>query len=271
MFTPLQDWDDAFSNMAHIPGSDRLPQVWADRAAAYRAGGVRIETDIPYGDQARERFDLVWPDGPPAGLVMFVHGGYWMQLDKSYWSDLAEGARAAGWAVCLPSYTLAPEARIAQMGEQIAAALTAAAARVPGPIRITGHSAGGHLATRMICDDTGLDAATLDRIASALSISGVHDLRPLMQTRMNKTLQLDAQEAADESPVLHRPARQIPYCAWVGGAERPEFIRQSRLMAGIWRSLDMPAHCVVQDRQDHFSVIDGLRDPDSEITRALLG
>ena len=111
-----------------------------------------------------------------------------MRLDKSYWTDFAEGARSNGWAFCLPSYTLAPDARISQMTSQIAAAIVVAASMVTGPLRITGHSAGGHLATRMICDDTLLSKTVLGRIEKVQSISGLHDLRPLMQTKLNDIL-----------------------------------------------------------------------------------
>jgi len=34
----MRDWDDAYANSAHIPGADKLPALWAERAAAYRAG-----------------------------------------------------------------------------------------------------------------------------------------------------------------------------------------------------------------------------------------
>ena len=50
-----------------------------------------------------------------------------------------------------------------------------AAALIPGPIRLSGHSAGGPLATRLICDDTALPPAILQRIEATLSISGLHD------------------------------------------------------------------------------------------------
>lgn len=271
MLEPLQDWDDAFANMAHVAGSELLPQQWTDSAAAYRASGVQVQQDIPYGDHPREQFDLIWPDATPKGLVVFIHGGFWMRLDKSYWSDFAEGARAQGWAVCVPSYTLAPDARISHMTTQIARVLHAAAGKVDGPIRIAGHSAGGHLASRMICDDTPVEAATLSRIEAVQSISGLHDLRPLMHTAMNDVLHLDEAEAVRESAVLHRPARAVPYCAWVGGGERPEFIRQSQLMVQMWQGLDMPARCVVDGSHNHFTVLEGLRRPDSAITMNLLG
>ncbi len=270
MLKPIHDWDDAFANMAYIPDSESLPQIWTDNAAAYRTSGVKIEQDIPYGDHPRERFDLIWPDETPKGLVIFVHGGYWMRLDKTYWSHLAEGARAKGWAICMPSYTLAPEARIHEITAQIGRAVTLAATHVEGPIRITGHSAGGHLATRMMCDGSPLSAATLARVISVLSISGVHDLRPLLHTKLNETLRLDDAESCSESPVLHRPARTVPYKSWVGGGERPEFIRQTQLIAQIWAGLDVKTQSTVDAQHNHFTVLDGLCLPESNITRALL-
>lgn len=271
MLKPIKDWDDEFANMAHIAGSAELPRLWSESAAAYRDSGVKMDQDIAYGDHPREMFDLVWPEGTPKGLAVFIHGGFWMRLNKSHWTDFAEGARANGWAVCVPSYTLAPDARISHMTGQITAAIEQAATRVAGPIRISGHSAGGHLASRMICDDTALSAATLARIESVLSISGLHDLRPLMHTAMNEVLHLDAAEAALESAVLHRPAVAVQYTCWVGGGERPEFIRQSELMAQMWDGLDMPTSCVLDGKHDHFTVIEGLRDPQSAISRRFVG
>jgi len=176
MLEPIKDWDDAFANMAYIPGSEVLPKQWADSAAAYRESGVRIDQDIPYGDHARDVMDIVWPDAEPKGLAVFIHGGFWVHFDKSSWTHLAEGARSLGWAVCLPSYSLAPDARISQMTQQIGVAITQAAHRVAGPLRVSGHSAGGHLASRMICDDTPLEPAVLDRIEGVMSISGLHRL-----------------------------------------------------------------------------------------------
>lgn len=266
----MVDWDDAFANMAYIPGSEGLLDIWADRASAYRAATPGVQKDIPYGDHPREKFDLVMPDEKPKGLVVFVHGGYWMQLDKSSWTDLAEGACTNGWAVCLPSYTLAPEARIGQMTAQAAAAINVAADRITGPIRISGHSAGGHLVSRMMCDDTPLLRATLDRLELCLSISGLHDLRPLLKTTMNDTLHLDMDEASRESAVLHRPVTGPRFHAWTGGGERPEFIRQAKLLDNIWTGLDAQSTCTIEGDHHHFSVIEGLKYPDAAITQALL-
>jgi len=267
----MRDWDDAYANSAHVAGSDKLPALWAARAAAYRAGLTAFRPDIAYGAAERQRLDLILPDGEPKGLVVFVHGGYWLRFDKSFWTDLAEGARHHGFAVALPSYTLAPAARISEITAEIAAAIAAAAAQVAGPIRLAGHSAGGHLVTRMLCDDSPLEPSVCDRIAATLSISGLHDLRPLLKTTMNATLGMTMEEATRESAAQHVPRGGSPVTTWVGGDERPEFIRQSELLANVWTGFDVPTRLVVEPGHNHFSVVDGLKDPSSQITASLIG
>ncbi len=108
------DWDDAFDNSGYVAGSDLFAASWSDAAANTRdalSSTGQAQIDLPYGSLPRNRLDLFSPTGEPAGLVVFVHGGYWHKLDKSYWSQLARGPLSAGWAVAIPSYTLAPQAQ----------------------------------------------------------------------------------------------------------------------------------------------------------------
>ncbi|MFT5969082.1 MAG: arylformamidase, partial [Yoonia sp.] len=81
-----KDWDDAYANSVHIKGSEAMLARWTAQAAAYRASGLHIDEDVSYGTAPRETFDLIWPDGPPLGLAVFVHGGYWLATDKSMWT-----------------------------------------------------------------------------------------------------------------------------------------------------------------------------------------
>jgi len=137
--------DDAYANAAHITGADAYPARWAAQAVAFReteseTGHARL--DHPYGPGEREALDLFLPKGRPAGLCVFVHGGYWLRFDRSYWSHLARGPLARGWAVAMPSYDLCPDVTIAEITRQIACAVTSAAAEIDGPIALTGHSPG---------------------------------------------------------------------------------------------------------------------------------
>lgn len=262
------DWDDVFANMDHIPDGASYPDRWAEAARAYRslehdAGRARL--NIPYGEGAREAYDLFLPSGKPEGLLIFVHGGYWRAFHRTDFSHLARGAQARGWAVAMPSYTLAPDARVPEITRQVARAVAEIAAKQAGPIRLAGHSAGGHLVARMLCEGI-LPADVAARIARCVPISLVADLRDLPKTELNDLLKLDAPQAAAESPMLLPKALDCPVDIWVGALERPVFIEQAAGLAKMWT-----AQLTVAAGLHHFDIIEGMSDPESALTEALVG
>lgn len=253
--------DHAYANAAYIPDGDSYPAKWQDAAAAFRQT-VTCELDLAYGETPRQRFDLFHPNRLAKGLVVFVHGGYWLRFDKSYWSHLAAGSLAGGWAVAMPSYDLCPSVRITNIGEQVARAVAVAADRVPGPIRLVGHSAGGHLVARVSVPNASLHwQKYLER---SVSVSPVADLAPLMLTTMNVDLRIDTEEALRESPV-HLPRPAVPVTTWVGADERPVFLEQAQALVESWS-----CHYVVESAQNHFTVIEALASHDSPLTQEVL-
>lgn len=257
------DLSRAYNNGDFIARSAEFPPRWAADAQAYRDElGARC-TELAYGDHPREKLDLLLPEGTPKGLFVWVHGGYWKALDKSYWSHFARGAVARGWAVALPSYTLAPEARLTRMTRQIATAIGVAAQQVAGPIVVSGHSAGGHLSARMGCTDQNHPWTA--RLRRVVPMSPLADLHPLMQTDMNEVLHIDAEEAGRESPALLAKHDHVDCTVWVGGQERPVFLYQARLLSEEW---DCAWH--VAPGLHHFDVIDDMCDPHSLMMETLL-
>lgn len=273
MLHRIEDWTDAYDNAPNIPGGDRWPALWVEPARLYReklAAVGRAELDLPYGDRPRNRLDLFLPEGRPKGLVVFVHGGFWLRLDRSFWSHLAGGPIDHGYAVAIPSYTLCPDVRVSDITLEIGKAITMAAERIDGPIRLVGHSAGGHLVTRMISRTSPLSADVADRIVNTVSLSGLHDLRSLLTIAMNQKIGLDMEEAMRESPVLLEPAGGAKLTCWVGANERSEFIRQNALLANIWKGLGAMTDCVEEPDRHHFNVVDGLADARHPLTLALM-
>lgn len=261
------DYDLAYANADFIPDAMSFPPRWARSAEGFRLRqGARARLAISYGPGPREKLDLFLPKTPPDGLMMFVHGGYWRQLHRSDFSHLAAGALERGLAVAMPSYTLAPEARISEITRQIAAALRLAARQVDGPVVLAGHSAGGQLVARMNCADVALPDAVAARIRRIVAISPLADLRPLLKTSMNADLRLDEAEAEAESPMLHKDRRKIETLVWVGAEERPAFLDQAQWLDEAW---DEATRQVAPGRH-HFDVIDALEIPDSPLMKALL-
>ncbi len=268
----ITDWDNAYANGPNIPNGSRWPDAWTEPAASYRASALRrgkLRAEIEYGPHERNRYDLFLPEENVKGLFVFIHGGYWLALDKSYWSHLAKGAVDTGWAVAMPSYVLCPEVDIGQITDMIASAIQHAAQQITGPIVLSGHSAGGHLVSSMLTEESSLPSQTQSRIKHTVSISGVHDLRPLLNTTMNDNLKLTEHSARQLSPALMSPMQHCRLSTWVGGTERAEFIRQSELLANIWRGLGAWTQCIVEPDRHHFDVIDGLMDKNSPLLKTL--
>ncbi|MGC6453858.1 MAG: alpha/beta hydrolase [Candidatus Puniceispirillaceae bacterium] len=269
-YLPPADLDDAYENRAYIADGDSWLQRWPRAAAAFRDSHPGASLDQPYGDGARQRFDLFCPEGglkAAKGILGIVHGGYWMALSKDAFSHLAAGPLARGWAVAMIGYTLAPQARIAEITAEITAATNAVATLGSGPLRLAGHSAGGHLVARMMCADVALSDQAVARLDRVVSVSGLHDLRPLRQLAKNEVWKLDAVEAVAESPALSTPREGIELVCVAGAAERPEFIRQNALLPLAWQGLGVPAYSQLLAGDHHFSVIDHLAERDSPVCK----
>ena len=272
-YIPPADLDDAYENSAYIPGAASWLQGLPNRAASFRASQPDAMLNQPYGKSERQRNDLFTPEGgldAARGLLAIVHGGYWMALSKDDFSYLAAGPLARGWTVAMIGYTLAPQARIAEITTEIAAATNAVAKLSNGPLRLAGYSAGGHLVARMICQDVGLSDQAAQRLDRVVSVSGLHDLRPLRRLAKNETWQLDDAEAATESPVMQIPREGIELACIAGADERPEFIRQNALLPLAWQGLGTAAYSRLLAGDHHFSVIDHLANMDSDVCKSVI-
>jgi arylformamidase len=268
------DWDDAYSNAAYIPQGNEYLTKWPREAARFRSN-LPVDTvaylNLPYGVHDRQEFDLFSPIANCKGLCVFVHGGYWLRFGKSDWSHLAAGALSRGWAVAMPGYRLCPDVSVTEIAKDVAEAIGVVAARFSGPLRLAGHSAGGHLVTRLVSRGTPLDAKVLARIERVVSISGLHDLHPLMKTSMNAILRITAEEAQRESPALLAPATRAPVTCWVGSDERPEFLYQNDLLVSAWgeRGASIAGHH--EAGRHHFDVIEDLCDVESGLCQVFTG
>ncbi len=258
------DWldpDRAYANGAFITGAEDFPLRWEAAAAAYRESvGNRARLGISYGMADRRTYELFLPDAPPRGTLVFIHGGYWLAFGRESWSHLAKGAVDRGWACAMPSYTLAPEASLPDIAEEMRQAIAHVAGEIEGPIVVTGHSAGGHLAARMACGDGPA------RVVRAVPISPVAELQPLMATVMRDKLRLDPAVCASESPARLKRRSEVDVHVWVGGNERPNFLWQARVLSEAWN-----CRWTVDAGRHHFDVIDALAEKDSALIEACLG
>lgn len=272
------DYAKEYDNSGRVANAARLIEAFTTDAAAYRASGTTdAETGLSYGPAERNRLDIFWP-GDERGrrrrsdLVVFIHGGYWQRLSRSDFSHMAKGLTARGLAVALPSYTLCPNIDVAGIVNEIRRACILLWQTHKRRMVVTGHSAGGHLAAAMMATDWPAIHPDLpaDLVCAGLGLSGLYELEPLIHTPVNDALGLDVEAAKAASPVFQAPPALHRFEAWVGGDESAEYHRQSRMLAERWTMLGTPTSAVTAAGANHFTIIDAMTRPDSELVNAII-
>ena len=111
-----------------------------------------------------------------------------------------------------------------------------------------------------------------DPISGGVSLSGVHDVGPLVLSSYNADLKLDEAEAARLSPAHLRPRSEAPLLLAVGANETSEFLRQTELLWDAWPSNRPPGddRPLLVPARDHFSVVADYGDSTSELVRRTL-
>lgn len=281
MVTIFRGYDAAelelqYDNRRAVPACQSYFEQWTERSAAFRAG-ANGRTDVSYGDGERERLDIFLPATAKGPLHVFIHGGYWRTLDKSFFSYLAGPLLDAGAVVALINYPLCPAARVEDCVISTRKALAWLYRHAgefgadPGAIHLSGHSAGGHLVAMMMATDWPGEAAGLPAtmIRSGVAISGVYELEPLLHVSVNQDLHLSAAEVAALSPILLEPATDAPMTVFAGGAELREFVRQSTDFVAAWKPHKARLDYVELADHDHFSIVDGMHRAEDPIIRRL--
>ena len=222
----------------------------AESELAVRA--MQPALDLVYGPHPRQRLDLFRTGQARRGVVAYFHAGYWQSRDKSGFSFLAPPLAADGFDVAVINYPLSPELGVMDIVAAAAAALPVLTALTDqAPLILVGHSAGAQIAVELAMSAASVRAS----IAGIVSISGVFDLEPLLDTSVNAKLGLDTASARAASP-LHRVRPGAPRTLFaVGALETRAFQDQTARMAQAWVDASNAASELTVPDADHFSIL----------------
>jgi len=271
------NYDLLYNPRLVVPEFPQIQERWQEASERARAS-LPAYLDVPYGVGDSETMDIFPAQGRSKGLLMFIHGGYWRSSDKSALSFIAPALTSAGVTLAVPNYSLCPKVQIKDIVMQMVQACAwvyrnggnfgAPAQRV----HVCGHSAGGHLATMMLSCLWPEYSPDLPRkvVQSAMSISGLYDLRDIVKTpSVNVDVRLTEKAALKVSPAFLPPATDAPLYTAVGERENEGFHIQNRLIATNWKSVHK-GEFVCAD-ENHFTLLDQFARPSSRLFGAVLG
>ena len=204
------------------PRPSALARAITPESSAKARRGARAASSTCATGRARRRRSIssCLPVAPRERFV-FLHGGYWRALDKSDFSFVAPPFVARGYAVAVVNYDLCPDVSIATIVDECRRApWLARRAKAPRTARIRrgSSSAGIRRADtwpRCCSRPTGrAHGFAREPFLGGVSLSGVHDLEPMVHFSFNADFRLDAARGgADVAGAVCRRDRARRSCS----------------------------------------------------------
>jgi acetyl esterase/lipase len=224
----------------------------------------QVLKNVPYVDDAHrlQRLDITIPYAePPLPILVYIHGGGWMNGDKSTYRRICALYAQAGFLVCNINYRLTPQYDYTAQMQDVASAVYWAYRNCsryggdPSRIFLVGDSAGAHLASwyaaasgdAALPEATGIgDMIPAGSLKGLLLFYGAFDMDtmvrtgfPFMKTFYRACFGKDADacrlRAGIASPLRHLTAEYPPSFMTCGGNDPllPESQALSRALDGL--------------------------------------
>ena len=261
-----------YNNRTLVPEHPAIFERWR-RASATLRETTPCSLDVSYGAAPLQNLDIFHATNP-RGTVIFIHGGYWRNLDKADFSFVARPFIDADLSVVMINYRLCPSVSISDAVDDCRDALAwilinGSAHDLPVErIALTGHSAGGHLVSMLYATEWDARQCNGACIIGGMALSGLYDLEPLLQCSMNVDLKLDHHAAHAVSPIKLQSTLAVPLHLAVGADESNAFISQSRQLSAAWPQIcDTPE---IVETANHFTVVDLFAQPTHQTCQRVL-
>ena len=276
--------DAAYDQKVWAPNREEIVAWYGEESAKVRAR-LAHRRSVPYGPNEDETLDI-FPAKPKVGsestfgapIHVHIHGGRWTLFSKDEESFIAPTFVSADAACVVIDFSNIPKVRIPEMVSQVKRAVAwihanaASFSGDPDRIHLSGHSSGSHLAGVALLTDWpkefGLPA---DVVKSALLLSGMYDMRPVILSARSSYVKLSGAEIIELSAILQPEKLNAPVTLVYGEKETPEFRRQPKAFAEVLAAAGKPVRLVEIPGVNHFEVLRQLGEPESEVGRLALG
>jgi acetyl esterase/lipase len=231
--------------------------------AAISRSGYRIERDIPYGGDPRQKLDLYIPDGlkAPAPVILFFYGGSWQSGEKNYYLAFGEAFATKGIVVAIADYRLYPKVKYPAFVEDGALALRFMHDHVeqfggdPSRIFVAGHSAGAYIAVMLASDLHYLAAVggNIHWIRGVIGIAGPYDFLPL--TDKNLIALFGGASRAETQPIHYIDGPRPPMLLVAGSGDTTVSPGNTERMAARLRAVGSKVETKLYPGVGHIGII----------------
>ena len=223
--------------------------------------------DLAYGPDRLQRYNVFAPrDARNAPVLVFWHGGGWTNGYRDYVTFMAPLVTLLGMVLVAPSYRLAPAHPLPAAFDDGLALLRRLANSIaelggaPDRLCLSGHSAGGHLATLLALRSADRAHAGIakDAVRACLPISGIMDLyHPApppgsLEERVYTMVLRDPVQDAVMSPLCWSVGNTVPVLLSYGERDSERVMKSNRRLLALLQLQNGPVQSRVEPGNDHF-------------------
>lgn len=219
-------------------------------------------TDVAVGDDPYQSVAVYPADAPNGSVLCLIHGGGWTNGYKEWMAFMAPALTRHGVTVVSFGYRLAPESVFPAQFDDCADAVAWVYRNIadfggdPDQIHVSGHSAGGHLASLLALRNDWQAGRSLpdDCIKSALPISGTYLFGEGSGLSMRPRFLGDPalQNEAPASPMTYLNAAAPPFLISYGAEDFPHLVKQAQAFADALSRLGVTVQTLSLDGCDHL-------------------
>jgi acetyl esterase/lipase len=233
--------------------------------------------DMAYASDPKQKLDIYLPPhgGTKAPVLLFLHGGGFVEGDRAHYGFIAPAYAKQGVIVVIASYRLVSAGFLYPVPtddtKMAIAWLHANIARFggdPDNLVISGHSAGALLAAQVVADRSWMRAAGIppSAVRAMVPVSGAYDFPADDRSRDNFLATPEARDAA--SPLRHI-ADPAPRAIIATGSTEDYFREPSRRFDAALRAKGVASELIIVPG-DHRASVRALGDPASPLFKAVL-
>ncbi len=245
--------------------------------------GVKVERDISYGTNERNRLDVFVPEtaGSALPVVIFVHGGGFTRGDKRgpgspFYDNIMLWAAKSGFVGVNMTYRLAPQNPWPAGAEDVASVARWVSDNIasrggdPAKVFLIGHSAGAVHAASYVAHPNFHGPKGIG-LAGAALISGLYDITQSPSDAERAYFGADASVYKDRSSLAGLAASKVPLMVTAAELDPPRFVEQYAQLKdaackgarGCARTFSLPQH-------SHISEVFAINTGDSRLTDQII-
>tara|TARA_Y100001970_G_C14250065_1_gene871157 strand:+ start:2847 stop:3755 length:909 start_codon:yes stop_codon:yes gene_type:complete len=271
----IEEIEKSFNPRLSVPNFEMYLEK-SKKKAALAKKKLFGKINLRYGNSALQTLDVYYNNNFNLPIHIFIHGGYWRALDKSFHTHMALPFVKKKICFFNINYGLCPSVKLSEIKNQIIECIVwihRNAKRFNANsenIILSGHSAGAHLASLMLSVNWKKYGINKNFLKGVVLISGIYDTEIVVKLNINKEIGLSIKEARNNNPLRKKPKLITPAIISYGGKEPIKWKEQSTNYMNFLNQNGFNCKEISCKKDNHFSLIDTLASNKSKIVKEMI-